>query len=351
MPGGGPASEARIVVVDDEPANVDLLDAVLTRAGYHSVVSTTDPHEALELCRDAPPDLLLLDVHMPELDGFEVLERLRATRVGAGHFPVLVLTADSTPEMRNRALAAGASDFVVKPLDPIEVTLRVANLVAAHRLQAELRSDKTALEDAVRARTAELELARSEMLERLALAAEFRDDQTHEHAQRIGRASARIACALGVDEPLAGTIERAALLHDVGKIAIPDAILLKPGPLTPEEFEVMKTHTTVGARILASSRSELLRLAEEIAVSHHERWAGGGYPRGLAGEAVPLSGRIVAVADVFDALVHERPYKAAWPVDRAVAEVAAQRGGQLDPDAVDAFLSLDPGELLEPVAA
>ena len=347
---GRAAADARLVVVDDEPANLELLEHVLARAGYRELVSTTDPARAVELCEESQPDLLLLDLHMPGLDGFAVLDRLGSLRTGDGHFPVLVLTADTTMESRRRALAAGASDVVVKPIDTVEVVMRVGNLVAMHRLQAALREEKTVLEDAVRARTAELELARSEILERLAVAAEFRDDQTHEHAQRIGRSAARTAAALGEEPGTCELIERAALLHDIGKLAIPDAILLKPGPLTRAEYEVMKTHTTAGARILGSSRSRLLRMAEEIALTHHERWAGDGYPGGLAGEAIPPPGRIVAVADVFDALTHVRPYKDAWPVPDALSEIRAQRGNQFDPLVVDAFLTLDPSELLEPVA-
>jgi putative two-component system response regulator len=348
--GDGSTAGPRLFVVDDEPANVELLGEVLGRAGYRDVVCTTDPRHAVELCTESAPDLLLLDLHMPQLDGFEVLALLDGVREGAGHFPVLMLTADTTLEARRRALASGATDFVVKPIDAVEVAIRVRNLVTMHRLQSQLRDEKALLEGAVRERTAELELAHGEILERLALAAEFRDDETQEHAQRIGRSAAMIAATLGVDADLCDAIGRAALLHDVGKLAIPDAILLKPTALTASEHDVIKTHTTIGARILASSRSDLLRVAEEIALTHHEHWSGAGYPRGLNGDRIPLSGRIVAVADVFDALTHSRPYKDAWPVPEALEEIAAQRGGQFDPDVVDGFLTLDPADLLEPVA-
>ena len=343
--------ETRLVIVDDKPANIELLHEMLTRAGYDDIVCTGEAAQAVRICREEPPDLLLLDLHMPGMDGFAVLERLATVRAGAGHFPVLVLTADPAIEARRSALAAGASDFLVKPIDHLEVVLRVRNLVTTHRLQAQLRDEKSMLEEAVRERTAELELARTEVLDRLALTTEFRDDETHEHAQRIGRSAARTAEAMGLRGELSEAIERAALLHDIGKVAIPDAILLKPAALTPGEFEVMKGHTTAGARILASSRSSLLGLAEEIARTHHERWAGGGYPEGLVGDRIPLPGRIVAVADVFDALTHARPYKPAWPVDQALSEVADQRGRQFDPDVVDGFLTLDAVELLGPVRA
>ena len=341
--------DVTLVIVDDQPANVELLQRMLARAGYEDIVATTDPARTEEICAAARPALLLLDLHMPVMDGFTVLERLKPMRSGAGHFPVLVLTADSAIETRRAALAAGASDFLVKPIDHLEVMLRVGNLVATHRLQAQLRDEKVLLEDAVRERTAELDLARLEILERLAIAGEFRDDETHEHARRIGRSAARTAAAMGVDGDLGATIERAALLHDIGKVAIPDAILLKPGVLTSGEFEVMKTHTVAGARILGSSRSSMLRLAEEIALTHHEHWSGNGYPGALSGDGIPLSGRIVAVADVFDALTHARPYKEAWPVDKALEEIAGQRGRQFDPDVVDGFLTLDPAGLLGPL--
>jgi putative two-component system response regulator len=198
----------------------------------------------------------------------------------------------------------------------------------------------------VRLRTSELEQSRVEALERLALAAEYRDDDTQEHAKRIGRTATLLAERLGVASDDRDRLARAAPLHDVGKIAIPDAILLKPGKLTDQEFDAMKEHAAIGARILGGSASELLRMAEEIARTHHERWDGTGYPSGLRGDEIPLVGRIVAVADVFDALTHVRPYKEAWTVDRAVVEIVAQSGRHFDPRVVDAFMELDHQSLL-----
>jgi putative two-component system response regulator len=278
-----------------------------------------------------------------------VLQALEAVRAGPGHFPVVVLTGDATVETRRDALAAGADDFVVKPIDPLETLLRVGNLITTHQLQRSLHDEKVLLEEAVVERTAELELARSEVLARLALATEYRDDATHEHAQRIGRTSRRLAAVAGVDERTVDQIGRAAPLHDIGKLGIADAILLKPGPLDAAEFELMKAHTTIGADILSGSRSPLLRVGEEIAISHHERWDGSGYPTGLAADAIPLTGRIVAVADVFDALTHARPYKPAWPVATAVRTIRAERGTHFDPQLVDAFDTLDHDDLLLPV--
>jgi len=264
--------------------------------------------------------------------------------------PVLVLTADITTATRQRALAAGARDFLSKPLDPIEVRLRIGNLLETRRLQLGLLTQNEQLEASVRARTQDLERARLELLERLALAAEYRDDNTQEHAQRVGRTAALIADALGLPSPDAEVIERAAPLHDIGKIGIPDAILLKRAPLTDEEYALMRAHTTIGAQILSGSEFALLNTAELIARTHHERWDGGGYPNGLAGDAIPLAGRIVALADVFDALANERPYKDAWPLEEAVAEVVSLGETHFDPDVVAAFAKLDHAALLGPMA-
>jgi PAS domain S-box-containing protein/putative nucleotidyltransferase with HDIG domain len=215
------------------------------------------------------------------------------------------------------------------------------------RKQAEeiVASQQALLEEMVDERTAELEEARWETLRCLALAAEYRDDQTYEHTQRVGRTASLLAEQLGLDAEWCLLIRHAAPLHDVGKVGIPDSILLKPGKLTPEEFEIVRGHAAAGARILSGSKSGLLVLAEEIAASHHEWWDGGGYPYGLAGKAIPLSGRIVAVADVFDALTHERPYKSAWSVADSVAEILSLSRRQFDPDVIDAFRRLDPDQL------
>jgi putative two-component system response regulator len=331
--------EGRILVVDDEEANILLLKRTLERAGYVDIAMTTDPREVAGLVTEFRPDLILLDLLMPHLDGFAVLEQLRSMLPEGTFLPVIVLTADVTRETKQRALASGAEDFLTKPFDVVEVTLRIKNLLQARHLHVQLQGQNELLEARVRVRTRDLEKAQIETLDRLARAAEYRDDDTGQHIRRVGRASALVARELGLPEVDIANIERAAGLHDLGKIGVPDRILLAPRKLTSVEFDVVKTHTVIGANILSGSPSPLVKMAEQIAWAHHERWDGSGYA-GLVGEDIPLVGRITTVADVFDALTHERPYKRAWPVDEALAEIAAQRGRQFDPRVSDAFLKV-----------
>jgi putative two-component system response regulator len=340
-----PFPGARILMVDDEPANLDLLREVLRPVGEVELMATTDSSQAVDLVCAGDPHVVLLDLHMPAPSGLEVLEQLRE-RVPDGGPPVLMLTADTTLEVRRQALALGVRDFVTKPFDVLEIELRVRNLLAARRFELSLASRADELEAAVRARTEELEAARLEALERLALAAEYRDDHTGDHTRRVARTARLLGEALGLPARDVHLLELAAPLHDVGKIAVPDAVLLKPGRLTHSELVVVRSHVTVGARILGGSDSPLLRLAEQIALRHHERWDGCGYPDGLAGEEIPLPARIVAVADVFDALLCARPYKRAWPLEEAVAEVAAGAGTQFCPDTAAAFHTLAHAELV-----
>jgi cyclic di-GMP phosphodiesterase len=339
MPGERKTLDARILIVDDEEANVKLLERVLSIAGYQHVVSTTDPRQVLDLVPTFQPDLILLDLLMPHLDGFAVMDWLRSEIPDDSYLPVLVLTADATTETRRRALAGGARDFLTKPIDVDEVLLRIANMLDLRFLHLQLQGEKGALEERVQERTQELEGSYIETFERLALAAEFRDDDTGQHTLRVGGTAALLAQELDLPEEQVEILRRAAGLHDVGKIGVPDHILLAPRKLTVEEFEIVKTHTTIGKRILSGSRSPLLSMAEEIAWSHHERWDGRGYA-GIVAEDIPLTGRITTVADVFDALTHKRPYKEAWPLDEAIAEIQRQRGEQFDPRVVDAFMAV-----------
>ncbi|HEX9839548.1 MAG TPA: HD domain-containing phosphohydrolase [Anaerolineales bacterium] len=328
---------ARILIVDDQSSNVMLLEGILQEEDYTASKGITDSRQALPVYLDYQPDLILLDLQMPYLDGFQVMNQLREHVPSGAFLPILVLTADITPEAKRQALAEGATDFLTKPFDQTEVLLRIRNLLRTRALHLQLQDQNLLLEQKVRERTAELEETQIEILERLALAAEYRDDDTGEHTRRVGQMSAQIAQALGLPEAEVELIRRAAPLHDVGKIAIPDSILLKPGKLTPAEFELMKTHTTLGAKMLSGGQFPLLQRAEEIALTHHERWDGTGYS-GLKGESIPMAGRIVTVADVFDALTNERPYKKAWLHTEAIEEIQRQTGRQFDPRVVEAFL-------------
>lgn len=328
---------AKILIVDDSDANIRLLERILHQAGYTHYQSTTDPRTVLTLYREFHPDLILLDLMMPHLDGLAVMEQLALEMLDGAYFPILVLTSDITLEAQRRALAAGAKDFVTKPFDPTEVLLRIGNLLETRYLHMQLHDQNKTLEQRVRERTQQLEELHLELLERLAVAAEYRDDATGQHTRRTGHTAGRLAQVLRLPKRLVELIRRASPLHDVGKIGIPDHILLKPGQLTPAEFEVMKTHTTIGARILSGGRFPLLQTAEKIAFTHHERWDGNGYPRGLKGEAIPLEGRIVAVCDAFDALTRDRPYKPAVSVDDALGELQRCAGTQFDPRVVNAF--------------
>ena len=341
-----PGDSAHVLVVDDERQNLDLLEALLRRAGYRNVTVVADPHEALDRFQTGRPDIVLLDLHMPGMDGFELLEALQGFVADDDFVPFVMLTADTDRAVRERALALGAHDFLTKPFDVVEVLLRVENLLRTRQLHERVRRHRQLLEVEVQERTADLSHARLELLQRLGLASEYRDDDTHLHTVRVGENTARLAAAIGLPVPEVELLGQAAPLHDIGKIGISDTMLLKPGRLTPAERELMCTHTTIGARILAESRSDVLRVAEEIARTHHEHWDGSGYPAGLKGSEIPLPGRIVAVVDVFDALTHERPYKPAWPVEAALEELRAKRGRQFDGDLVDAF-----GELVDGGAA
>ena len=327
---------ARILVVDDEDANIEILHRILTRAGFTRVESTNDSRLATSLYVQHRPDLILLDLHMPHLDGLEVMDQLNEI-AEASYLPILILSGDLTPAARREALSRGAKDFVNKPFQSDELLLRIKTLLETRLLYIQIQSQNQVLEAKVRERTRELVEAQIEIIERLAVAAEFRDDNTGQHTHRVGQMSSLLAKQLGLPDNQVSFIARAAPLHDVGKIGVPDTILLKMGKLTPEEFEIVKTHTVIGARILSGGKFPLLRLAEEIAFYHHERWDGAGYA-GMQGVDIPLAGRIVAVADVFDALTQQRPYKPAWPVGEAIAEISRQRERQFDPGVVDAFL-------------
>ena len=355
------ATRARLVIIDDDPTNLRVARAYLRRAGYPLVFTYEEPLEALAALQRMPPDLVLTDINMPGLSGLELLRRMRQNPALA-LVPVVCLSASLDVASKRQALEHGAYDFLSKPFDPAELLPRVRNALLLKSYQDDLRTRTATLESEVRARTLELEESRREVIHRLARAAEFRDNETGRHVVRVGKYAAILAAELGCDKATCELIELAAPLHDIGKIGIPDAILLKPGRLTADEYTTMKQHAAIGERIVGPMadddwaarigtltrqhgvsnvvpESPVLAMAGRIAATHHERWDGSGYPRGLAGEAIPLEGRITSVADVFDALCSARPYKPAFPLSQCLAILEEGRDTQFDGRVLDAFLN------------
>jgi putative two-component system response regulator len=333
--------QARVLVVDDQPPNTLLLRRLLEAEGYRRVVTVNDPTEVLPLQRESPFDVILLDIRMPRLDGFGVM-RLLQEDAGDDYVPIIVLTAQTDEDTRLRALAEGAKDFVTKPFNRAEVLNRIRNMVEVRLLHRRVREQNELLEHRVQQRTVELQETRLEIVRRLGKAAEFRDNETGFHIIRMSQFSELIARAMGMNDGLAELILHASPMHDIGKLGIPDGILLKPGRLDAQEWEVMKTHTDIGAEILDGHHSRLLQMAARIARAHHEKWDGSGYPRGLREKEIPLEARIVAVADVFDALTSRRPYKTAWTVEASVEEIRSLTGRHFDPAVIKAFFSALP---------
>lgn len=352
--------QSKIMMVDDEPTNVKVVQRVLELKGYQRFITTTDSREALGLMVREAPDCVLLDLMMPHVSGLDILAAMR-TSPDLAHIPVIILTAVTDREIRCQALEQGATDFLTNPIDPAELAPRVGNLLAMKAYEDQLRRYNRDLENAVRRRTTQLQQAYRQVGLCLATAAEYRDNDSGLHVIRVGRYARLIGEELGIRNEQADLLEDAAQLHDVGKIGVPDAVLLKPGLLSEHEFAVMKRHCEMGDRILrtcvdeddpASPRpylgegvacrvaaSPLLSLASRIAMSHHEWWDGSGYPRGRRGDDIPLEGRITAVADVFDALTSKRRYKDAMSLDECFATMAEERGTHFDPAVFDAFVA------------
>jgi putative two-component system response regulator len=328
---------ARILIVDDESVNLKLLDKMLSAQGFSNLVLVQDSRQVLDIYRQARTDLILLDINMPHLDGFEVMEQL--TALNDPLFPpVVILTAQHGQDFLLRALNAGARDFITKPFYCNELLARVRNMLDAQLMQRLLYDQKNVLDEIVRSRTDELRRTRLQVVQQLGRAAEYRDNETGNHILRMSHISALLAKSIGWNEADCELMLHASPMHDIGKIGIPDHILLKPGKFEPEEWEIMKTHAVIGANILEGDDSDLMKCAGEIALTHHEKWDGSGYPHGLAGEAIPLTGRIAALADVFDALTSVRPYKKAWTVEAAVDLIKGNSGMHFDPDLVAVFL-------------
>jgi len=329
-----------ILIVDDNPSNIDVLSDVLSD---HRRCVAIDGPTALRLAQTRPPDLILLDVMMPRMDGFEVCRQLKANPATAS-IPVIFITGLGDERSETLGFEVGGVDYITKPFNAKVVRARVQTQIELKAVRDALCSENSQLEARVEARTAELHAALQDLhrsaldtVFRLGLAAEFKDDDTGQHVLRMADYAVAVARELGWDPKRLDLLLHAAPMHDIGKIAVPDGILKKPGPLDAGEWEIIKRHPLIGARILSASSSEVIRLAEVVALTHHEKWNGSGYPHGIAGESIPLVGRIVAVCDVFDALTVRRPYKEPFALPAALSIIRDSSGSHFDPGVVAAF--------------
>lgn len=326
-----------IFIIDDEPANLKLLDKVLGSQGYLYRVLIQDPRDVIAKYHENRPDLILLDINMPYLDGYQVMQQLMSLEDPLLP-PIVILTAQKAQDYLLRALDAGARDYINKPFDRSELLMRVRNLLEAQFAHLMLYDQKATLEDLVEQRTRELNRTRLQIVQRLGKAAEFRDEETGDHIIRMSHMCAFLAKKIGWSDAQCELILNASPMHDIGKIGVPDAILKKPGGLDDPEWELMSAHALIGAKLLEGDDSDLLVMAREIALTHHEKWDGSGYPYGLKAEEIPVSGRIAAIADVFDALLSVRPYKKAWTLEEVVKFFNDHKAKHFDPDLVDVFI-------------
>ncbi len=338
--------KSKVLVVDDEERILRLMEALLIPLG-HEIIMARDGKEALQKVREIPPDVILLDVMMPKMTGFEVARRLKEdeeTKI----IPIVMVTALKEVEDRVKALKVGVDDFLTKPVDKTELTARVQSLIKVKAYNDHVRDHQKELEAEVAKRTEQLRLAFEKIktasldtIYRLSKAAEYKDEDTGAHILRMSNYSSAVARRMGQNDRVVESILYAAPMHDVGKIGTPDRILLKPGKLYADEWEIMKQHTTIGGNILGGSDAGFIRLAEVVALTHHEKWDGSGYPKGLKGKEIPLVGQIVAIADVFDALTSKRPYKPAFSIEKSYKIIEEGRGSHFGPDIVDAFFDIE----------
>ena len=326
----------KILIAEDQVQNIAILKKVLIPQNYQLMIANNG-REALELLAKEIPDLILLDIMMPEMDGFETIQNI-AKIPGTENVPIIFLTSQTEPENITRGFELGAVDYIYKPFNARELLARIKTHMENARLRNHLEKEVEKRSGEIIEMHKELSIAYREIIIRLGLAAEYRDNETGLHIQRIGLFAAFLAEKLGRDQAKTRVLKTAAMMHDVGKIGIPDEILLKPGKLTPEEFDLMKKHTTIGFHLLDNIHSDLTKESAQIALTHHEKWNGTGYPHGLSGNDIPLGGRLTALVDVFDALTSHRPYKEPWPVEKAVQLIRDESGKHFDPEIVDIFL-------------
>ncbi len=333
--------KAAVLLVDCERKCNTLLAGALRQSGYENIFSTTDSGQVESLCDKYDFDLIILNISESAVDDFDVIKRLQSCSEKS-EIPIIVLTSLIDPDICNRALQSGAVDFLIKPFNQMEMLNRIGNALETRLLYKHVKNCNEQLEEKVAERTNEVYETRIKVIRRLSRAAEFRDNETGLHVIRMSQYSYLLAKTIGMSQKDCEIVLNASPLHDIGKIGIPDRILLKPGKLNKNEWEIMKSHTYIGMEILEGGNCELLKAAHTIAMTHHEKWDGSGYPNGLAGEEIPLIGRVVAVADVFDALTSERPYKKAWSLDDAFNLLINEKARHFDPGLVDAFVALAP---------
>ena len=334
-----------ILIIDDQVQNIELLEAYLAPEGYE-IIKAFNGKDALNIIAANQIDLVLLDIMMPGIDGFEVIRRVRQGEKNR-LLPIILVTALKEKEDRVKGIEAGCDDFISKPVDKLELLARVHSLLKVKAYNDLMLNYRTELESEVTARTQQLKQALQRIktasldtIYRLSMASEYKDEETGAHIKRVSRYSAAIARKMGMDENTVETILYAAPMHDLGKIGIPDQILMKRGKLDPAEWKIIKFHTVTGAKILHGADAEFIKLGEVIALSHHEKWDGSGYPNGEKGQQIPIAGRIVAIADVFDALTSKRPYKEAFPIEVSLAIVKQGSGTHFDPEVADAFFGI-----------
>ena len=334
-----------MLIVDDEKVNRDFLKLVFLSSGC-DVIEAENGKEAVEKAKREKPDVIIMDIIMPIMNGLEACRAIKQDP-DTVNIPIVVVTALGDLKHRLEGLESGADEFIAKPFDKNELLLRVKNLIKIKRYNDLLKNYNEVLEKEVLERTKELreaykrlDAAYLELIERLGRAAEYRDDETGEHTKRVGKICGVIARALGLPDDVVKQIEYATPMHDLGKIGIPDNILLKPGKLTPEEFEIMKRHTIIGADILKGSSHPIMQMAERVALTHHEKWNGKGYPYGLKEEEIPLEGRICSLVDFFDACTSDRVYRPAMPVEKVLDMIKEERGNSFDPKLVDVFFDV-----------